>query len=742
MILWRDADAAGASWQKEMIHALNNAQVQSIRIVVIEKLPPEMIALVPETKRGKFDVVDLIEAGVAPRTLREAAETVRETVAVAGPEAAAPAESDRDIEAEINRLSALPRVTYERQRLEVMLRTGLRASVLDSLVKAQRGRGAPTGQGRPITVPIIEQWPQQVEGAKMLDQLVTTLRRYVILSHSQADSVGLWIAFTHVHDVFDVSPRLVVKSAQKRSGKTTLFSALNRVVARPRVASSITASALLRLIEMQSPTMLIDEMDALMAGDREMSQALRGLMNAGFNRALATVTMNVKTADGGYEPREFSCWTPLALAGIGDVPETVRDRSIEIEMKRKLTTEPVRRLRRRDGADLDEIARKLARWSQDNSDILRTIEPKVPEGLNDRAADAWEPLIALADLVGSDWPNRARAAALALSGEELAVAKDADIDTTLLADIRDAFTSKQVDKLSGESLATFLTDLEGRPWADWKHGKPLTKFQLARRLKTYSIVSGALDLGGDEGRLKGYRREDFEDTFARYLPSQAIPTRELVIRPGTPRETEDSELVISNSDHDLNNAENPNNSVDLHEFTSSNRSPATASVFRGKSAVADEQDAQMQVRLRPTRIASLSGPGGWRCERARRYPDGPRRRCQANYRRLLTGSRSGPRAAEQMFNMLRRHKPEILELLQAERRAVLRHITDHFQSSPLGWCAYCGSGERSGDPFVALFVDWSAQTFTPRAIRNGSHSRSPRRALHWVSTGQAKKAAA
>ena len=376
----------------------------------------------------------------------------------------------------------------------------------------------------------------------MLDELVAALRRYVVLTNLQADAVALWIVFTHVHDAFDVSPRLAVKSPQKRSGKTTLFSVLDRVVARPRGASGITSSALLRIIELYRPTMLIDEMDALMGRDKEMSEALRGLMNAGFSRAFATLTMNVKTGDGGYEPREFSCWAPLALAGIGDLPETVRDRSIEIEMKRKLPSETVKRLRRRDGADINEVGRKLARWSLDSIDKLRTAEPKMPDGLNDRAADAWEPLVAVADLAGGDWPNRARAAALALSGDELAIAKDDNVDTMLLSDIRNAFASRGADKLSGETLTDHLVGLEGRPWAEWKNSKPLTKNQLSRRLKKYGVVSGAIELGGDEGRLKGYRLEDFEDVFARYLPSRSVSTRELVLGPEKPRET-----VILNS---------------------------------------------------------------------------------------------------------------------------------------------------------------------------------------------------
>ena len=226
-------------------------------------------------------------------------------------------------------------------------------------------------------------------------------------------------------------------------------------------------------------------------------------------------------------------------------------------MKRKLTTETVKRLRRRDGADLDELARKLMRWAEDNVDALHAAEPNMPDGLNDRAADAWEPLVAIADLAGGDWPARARAAALALSGDDLAAAKDDDIDTMLLSDIRDAFTSRGTDKLSGETLTNYLTGLEGRPWAEWKNGKPLTKFQLSRRLKKYGVVSDALDLGGDEGRLKGYRREDFEDAFARYLPSPPVPTRELVIGLEKPGETRDFQLVTLENGSRVENCRKP-----------------------------------------------------------------------------------------------------------------------------------------------------------------------------------------
>ncbi|MGO9418991.1 DUF3631 domain-containing protein, partial [Roseiarcus sp.] len=499
--VWPDNDETGANYANEVAATLTKLGCE---VSIIEA---DALVAIDGGGRGSnfepigWDAADAISEWSDPAALRRAALALAKPVMTTFPKAAdaRPTPDEAALERRVAELSALTQIKYAVARAAAAKELHIPVGILDSLVKAKRLPDDP-GQGRAITFPVIEPWPHSVDGAAMLDELVQALRGYVILSSAQADAIALWAAFTHVHDAFDVSPRLVVKSPQKRSGKTTLFSALARVVARPRGASGITPSALLRIIELHGPTMLIDEMDALMGRDKEMGQALRGLMNSGFNRDFATVTMNVPTRDGGYEPREFSTWCALALAGIGELPETVRDRSIEIEMKRKLKTETVKRLRRRDGADLKEVARKLVRLAQDNFEALRAAEPRMPGGLNDRAADAWEPLVAIADLAGGEWPQRARTTALALSREDLAASKDDDIDTILLSDVRDAFTSEGADQLSSETLTNYLIGLEGRPWAEWKNGRPLTKFQLSRRLKKYGARSSSLNLGGDEGR--------------------------------------------------------------------------------------------------------------------------------------------------------------------------------------------------------------------------------------------------
>jgi putative DNA primase/helicase len=207
-----------------------------------------------------------------------------------------------------------------------------------------------------------------------------------------------------------------VKSAEKRSGKTRLAEVLERLARRPFLVSGITAAALLRLIEQHRPSVLLDEIDSLMKADREMAETLCGIINSSFSRAGARFVKNVPTPDGGFAPHAFSTWCPMLLADIGELPDTIADRSIIIEMTRKRPDEKVRRLRTRDGDELRELGRKAGRWTADNLAGLERADPEVARQLNDRAADAWSPLLAIADMAGGQWPVRARKAAIELSG--------------------------------------------------------------------------------------------------------------------------------------------------------------------------------------------------------------------------------------------------------------------------------------------------------------------------------------
>jgi hypothetical protein len=425
-------------------------------------------------------------------------------------------EQQDSFDEDVARMAKLPPLEYDRQRKPAARKWGCRVTTLDELVNAARGdvTSAP-GQGQPINLPELEPWNTPVAGATLLDELSNTISTYVIVSTEQADATALWSLHAHAHDASDVSPHLSLKSAQKRSGKTRLVKVVARLVQRPLFTSGITASALLRIVEIKAPTLLLDELDAAMKKDREMAHALRGIMNSAFERAGACFILNVPVPGGGYEPRQFSTWAPLLLAGIGDLPDTVRDRSIEIEMVRKRRDEIVRRLRRRDGDDLNILGRKAARSVGDDVENIKAATPNTPAGLNDRAADAWEPLLAIADAAGGEWPQRARRAALALSGEQ--AIEDDNIGTQLLSDIRAVFTE---DRMKSETLVGLLNGLEDRPWAEFgRTGKGLTQNMLARLLKQYKIrPAGTIRTdSGKKPTAKGYKLSEFIDVFERYL---------------------------------------------------------------------------------------------------------------------------------------------------------------------------------------------------------------------------------
>ena len=398
------------------------------------------------------------------------------------------------------------------------------------------GDGLP---GRPIDFDEIEPWPDPVDGAELLSELARVIGQYVVMEPRQRDAVALWAAHAHAHDLRDASPPLVIKSPTMRSGKTKLIETLERLVPRPLFLSGITAAFLERVIETHRPTILIDEYDALTSADPALAEAARAQLNRSSRRRGARVGKNVPLPGGGYEARMFSTWAPTVIAGIGDPPATVIDRAIVIDLKRKLSTETVAPLRERDGADLGVLKRKIARFVADNETALRAIEPNPPLPVdNDRARDMWEPLLAVADVVGGDWPERAREAGKALVDASEQGLGEGNVDVLLLSDIRDIFVhefppDREADregpgrpddgpKLATKDLLEKLHGLEERPWGAWGRArKPMTDKALGDRLRPYGVRSRTIRVG--TSTPKGYylaRSETLSHAISLHRPFQ------------------------------------------------------------------------------------------------------------------------------------------------------------------------------------------------------------------------------
>lgn len=182
-------------------------------------------------------------------------------------------------------------------------------------------------------------------GAQLLEVLRSFMRRYVVLSEEQADLLALWVEHTYVLDAADTTPYLEIISAEKRSGKTRLLEVLDTIAARPWFTGRVTAAVLVRKVADQTPTLLLDESDAAFKGDREYAEALRGILNAGFRRGGVASLCVGQGANLSYA--DFAVFSPKAIAGIGKLPDTISDRCIHVELKRRARSEHVERFRLR-----------------------------------------------------------------------------------------------------------------------------------------------------------------------------------------------------------------------------------------------------------------------------------------------------------------------------------------------------------------------------------------------------------
>ncbi|MEO7860041.1 MAG: DUF3631 domain-containing protein [Nitrospirales bacterium] len=419
--------------------------------------------------------------------------------------------------AELDQLALLSLIEYGQVRKTVADHLGIPVAYLDQEITKRRKELTPpatTGSGKPLAMPTIVLAEHPVDGGLLLHTMLDILSRYLVLPDHAPLAIALWIVRAHCDEAFAISPRLAVLSPVKRCGKTTLLEILAKLLPRPLPTSNVTASVIFRVIEKLHPSLLIDEADSFMKENEE----LRGIVNSGHRRDSAQVLRNV---GDDHEPRSFSTWSPMVIAAIGTLPDTIEDRSIVVEMRRKKRGEVVEGIRwnSRKGdvlkGHLHTLARALARWSFDHTRTLWDIEPSIPDGLHDRAADNWSPLLTIATAIGKPWIEQAIAAAVALSSSET---NTEPRGVELLHDLYEMFTADDRDRYPSQGLCDALAGLEERPWGDWRQGKPLNQNQLAKLLKPFGISSRTIRLE-KHGTPRGYLRTDFEDAFTRYLPT-------------------------------------------------------------------------------------------------------------------------------------------------------------------------------------------------------------------------------
>ncbi|RII26682.1 MAG: DNA primase [Geobacter sp.] len=423
----------------------------------------------------------------------------------------------------IDRLAKLSPHEYDRTRKEEAKKLGVRPATLDNAVKAAQ-REAEQIAETPFHE--VEPHPEPVDGSELLTALVATIKRFIVCEQHTAIAVALWIVMTWFMDVVKVAPRAIITAPEKRCGKTLLLTLIGKLAPRALTSSSITPSALFRAIDLWNPTLLIDETDACLKENEE----LRGLINSGHTRESA---YTVRCVGDDHTPTKFSTWCAMGLSGIGNVADTIMDRSIILELRRKLPHEKVERIRHAEDALFQELSAKLARFAEDNAEAVHDARPVLPEKLNDRAQDNWEPLLAIAMVAGGEWFKSGTAAALKLSGSD---GENRTIGTELLSDIQEIFTEQKLDRISTADLIKALCADDEKTWATYNRGFPIKPRQLASKLKGYGIHSKSIRMSTYE-TPKGYERSQFEDAFFRYVsipPDFIRHTPQMAISAGLP----------------------------------------------------------------------------------------------------------------------------------------------------------------------------------------------------------------
>lgn len=396
----------------------------------------------------------------------------------------------------------------------------------------------------------------------VLDEAAALITRRVTCPPEVAWTVALWSVGTagvrpgyvpgdegHAAPGPSIYPRLRLKSGGPGSGKTTLMDTVAMIAVRPFAVDGISASALFRTAERFQPTLLLDEADAWMAGNEDV----RGFVNSGHRRAgIIMVNVMQPSAAGGEEwvPTAFRTFAPAVIAGIGGQAATVEDRSIAVTMTRA----PGRAADRMRASEMVAFRDHLGPHIAAHADAIAEAmdagvsDGRMPAELSGRACDNWEPIVALADLAGGEWPSRVDRALAAL-GMGAAGARALARGEHLLADLREhhrdviaAKWSARRAERGGATPDNFGAECEATcapvgmvatsafrvwlargdnssPWASADRGQPATADSIARTLRAFGVRPVAVNRreGARVVKVRGYRVADLAPRWRAHL---------------------------------------------------------------------------------------------------------------------------------------------------------------------------------------------------------------------------------
>lgn len=235
----------------------------------------------------------------------------------------------------------------------------------------------------------------------------TYLRRFIyFVDPKYSELLSVWIMGTYIFSLFQYFPYLHLK-AEKRSGKTLLMDAMSKIAFNGELVTNITEASLFRDIQANRITLFLDEVERMRKIDKDLHGSLMMILNSGFNYN-GTVKRTEKFNDQ-FIVKNYSSYSPKVFAGINEIDDVLKDRTIPIPILRKTKNEKVERFKidKNLEKEIFEIvqdsflfglfyAKQLNDYmNQPKIDLAKTL----PEELNDREKDIFEPLFAIASVI-------------------------------------------------------------------------------------------------------------------------------------------------------------------------------------------------------------------------------------------------------------------------------------------------------------------------------------------------------
>ncbi len=390
---------------------------------------------------------------------------------------------------------------------------------IEALVKAVWEREFAQEEAAGLPDAVLE-WPKlepkgtEVVLADLLESIAGRFGEYLSLDDRILDLLALWVVGAGNANIFTRFPRVLVKSPEPNSGKTTVLELMAFAVPQALILERATSASVMTMFDMArgSVAFFLDELDTWVA-TKEGNDDMTGIWNSGFERGKQAAKME---SDGNTWSLSFrSLYAPVAGASLNDLPPANESRAFVVRMvpdrtgtKRNLGKEK----NVLGGNPLDDLRQQVVDfWAGEPAIELAPTNEDL-EGLGGRDADRATPLILLSRFAGGDWYERLRAG--------MAYIQERDDpkrgpSRELLEDLCKVYVAHDPGHLRSSDAVMRLMELADRPWVDRNAGTGITQAELADLLRPYDLRPKNVWIDGKSP--KGYKQEELEAVFEVYL---------------------------------------------------------------------------------------------------------------------------------------------------------------------------------------------------------------------------------